>query len=193
MCHSSCLLKCKSTNYYLTSKSPAAHEVIKTGCILSFGRYWWRRTLFAKFILSAVVQPFGFFLFSSCEEGQPLKINECSDDKYNSGRERREKFKGRLGNNTGTSLNQTTALKNACDRVWSPSNWKLILIFNDNASEIYRADLSEAFAVQKQYLLHPQFVVENVLCLWRVVQWCLLLAHPYLLSQYHQNVSEVLE
>lgn len=48
-----------------------------------------------------------FFLFSSSEEGQPLKINECGDDKYNSGRERRrESFKGRLGNNTGTSLSK---------------------------------------------------------------------------------------
>lgn len=63
--------------------------------------------LFAQFILSAIVQPFCFFLFSSCEEGQPLKINKCCNDTYNSGREgRRDYFKGRLGNHPGTFLSK---------------------------------------------------------------------------------------
>lgn len=63
--------------------------------------------MFSRFILSVMVPPFHFCLFNSCEEGQPLKISKCSNDKCNSGQEGRgDWFKGRLGNHTETSLSK---------------------------------------------------------------------------------------
>lgn len=54
-----------------------------------------------------MVQPFRFFLFSSCEEKQPLRIKKCGNDKYKNGREQRNQFKGRLSNHRATSLSKT--------------------------------------------------------------------------------------